>query len=53
MKPDGANTWSGAAFNPEDGKTYSGTATVSGASMTTKGCALGGLVCRTVSWIRG
>lgn len=52
MKPDGAGSWSGSAFNPEDGKTYSGKATVSGASLTTKGCALGGLVCKTASWSR-
>src|SRR3954451_19216303 len=24
MKPSGANTWSGSAVNPDDGKTYSG-----------------------------
>ena len=52
MKPAGAGSWSGTAFNPEDGKTYSGTATVSGAGLTTKGCALGGLVCKSVSWTR-
>ena len=53
MKPDGANSWSGSAFNPEDGKTYSGSASVSGNAMTTKGCAMGGLICRTVTWTRG
>ena len=52
MKPDGAGTWSGSAFNPEDGKTYSGKATISGGGLTTQGCALGGLVCRSVSWTR-
>lgn len=52
MKPSGAGSWSGSAFNPEDGKTYSGSASVSGASLTTKGCALGGLVCKTVTWSR-
>ncbi len=52
MKPDGAGTWSGNALNPEDGKTYSGKATVSGSSLTTQGCALGGLICRSVSWTR-
>ncbi len=51
MKQDGAG-WSGSAFNPEDGKTYTGKATVSGGSMTTKGCALGGLICKSVSWSR-
>ena len=51
MKPDG-DGWTGSAFNPEDGKTYVGKATVSGGSMTTKGCVLGGLICKSVSWSR-
>jgi uncharacterized protein (DUF2147 family) len=50
MKENGANSYSGKAFNPEDGKTYAGKLTLSGASMTTSGCALGGLICRSVSW---
>lgn len=50
MKPDGANKWAGKAFNPEDGKTYSGKMTLSGTKLTTAGCTLGGLVCRSVSW---
>jgi uncharacterized protein (DUF2147 family) len=50
MMPSGANAWSGKAFNPEDGKTYTGKMTVSGASMTTSGCVLGGMICRSVSW---
>jgi uncharacterized protein (DUF2147 family) len=43
-------TWSGQAFNPEDGKTYAGKMVVSGSSMTTSGCVLGGLICRSVKW---
>ncbi len=50
MKPDGANKWSGKAFNPEDGKTYSGTMSLSGSSLTTAGCVLGGMICRSVNW---
>jgi uncharacterized protein (DUF2147 family) len=50
MVKSGENTWNGQAFNPEDGKTYSGKMTVNGSSMTTSGCVLGGLVCRSVSW---
>ncbi|QLP96248.1 MAG: DUF2147 domain-containing protein [Rhodoblastus sp.] len=52
MKPDGANAWAGKAFNPEDGKTYTGKMSLSGDSLTTKGCALGGLICKSVSWRR-
>lgn len=50
MKPNGENAWSGKAFNPEDGKTYSGKMSLSGRKLTTAGCALGGLVCRSVVW---
>jgi uncharacterized protein (DUF2147 family) len=50
MVPSGANAWSGKAFNPEDGKTYAGKMTLSGSTMTTSGCVLGGIVCRSVSW---
>jgi uncharacterized protein (DUF2147 family) len=52
MFPDGQGGWSGKAFNPEDGKTYSGKMTVSGDQLTTAGCALGGLICKSVQWRR-
>ncbi len=52
MKPSGAGKWAGSAFNPEDGKTYSGTMTLSGDNLTTSGCVLGGLICRSVKWSR-
>ncbi|MGL4728156.1 MAG: DUF2147 domain-containing protein [Bosea sp. (in: a-proteobacteria)] len=52
MKPSGAGAWSGSAFNPEDGKTYSGKMTVSGNRLTTSGCVLGGMICRSVNWSR-
>ncbi|WP_448952257.1 DUF2147 domain-containing protein [Labrys neptuniae] len=52
MVPAGDDKWKGKAFNPEDGKTYTGTMTLSGNSLTTAGCVLGGLICRSVSWNR-
>jgi uncharacterized protein (DUF2147 family) len=52
MKPNGAGKWSGSAFNPEDGKTYSGTMTLAGDNLTTSGCVLGGMICRSVKWSR-
>lgn len=52
MKPSGDGKWAGSAFNPEDGKTYSGTMTLSGDSLTTSGCVMGGLICRSVKWTR-
>ena len=50
MKPDGANKWAGKAFNPEDGKVYSGKMSLSGTALTTAGCAVAGLICRSVNW---
>jgi uncharacterized protein (DUF2147 family) len=52
MVSAGDGKWSGKAFNPEDGKTYSGTMQLKGDKLTTAGCAFGGLVCRSVNWIR-
>jgi uncharacterized protein (DUF2147 family) len=52
MKPAGDNLWKGSAFNPEDGKTYSGKLTLSGEHLTTSGCVLGGLICKSVEWSR-
>jgi uncharacterized protein (DUF2147 family) len=50
MKADGDNSWEGNAFNPEDGKTYSGTMSLSGSTLTTAGCVMGGLICRSTNW---
>jgi uncharacterized protein (DUF2147 family) len=52
MKPTGPNAWSGTAFNPEDGKTYTGKMTLAGDSLTTQGCAMGGLICKSSTWSR-
>jgi uncharacterized protein (DUF2147 family) len=52
MKPNGANAWAGSAFNPEDGRTYTGAMTLSGSTLTTRGCVLGGMICRSVTWSR-
>ena len=47
------NSWTGKAFNPEDGKTYSGKMVLNGKKLKTSGCVLGGLICKTVLWRRG
>lgn len=52
MKPSGESQWRGTAFNPEDGKTYTGKMVVAGGRLTTSGCVLGGLICKSVSWTR-
>ncbi len=51
MTPSGPNTWKGTASNPKNGKSYEGTMTLSGNTLTTDGCVLG-LICESVSWTR-
>jgi uncharacterized protein (DUF2147 family) len=52
MVPNGSGGWAGQAFNPEDGRTYSGTMTLAGNYLKTSGCVLGGLICKSVGWSR-
>jgi uncharacterized protein (DUF2147 family) len=52
MKPSGDNLWKGSAFNPDDGKTYSGKLTLSGDHLVTAGCVFGGLICKSMDWTR-
>ena len=52
MMPDGENSWAGSAFNPEDGETYSGSLELTGAGLTTAGCVLGGLICKSATWTK-
>jgi uncharacterized protein (DUF2147 family) len=52
MKPSGPGEWRGSAFNPEDGRTYSGKMVLSGDRLTTSGCVLGGLICKSIKWSR-
>ena len=53
MKPSGTDKWAGQVYNAEDGKTYSGSVTLTGTnSLKLEGCALGGLVCKSQTWTR-
>ncbi len=52
MKPTGPSAWTGQAFNPEDGKTYSGRMLLEGNALKTSGCVFGGLICKSVNWTR-
>ena len=45
-------SWEGRAHNPEDGNDYDGSMMLSGNRLTTKGCALGGMICKTSTWTR-
>ena len=52
MKPNGDNAWAGTAFNPEDGRNYTGKMTMTGNHLVTAGCVFGGLLCKSVAWTR-
>lgn len=52
MKPDGTNSWSGKAVSPKDGSTFSGKISVNEDSLITAGCLAGGLLCKSIHWIR-
>ena len=44
--------YSGSAFDPQRDMSYKITLDVSGDRMTSKGCILGGLLCKGVGWTR-
>jgi len=52
VKPKSADTLAGKAFDPKRNLTYSIQVKVKKASLVTRGCIVGGLVCKNVSWSR-
>ncbi len=48
----GADTLGGTAYDPKRGLTYSMQMTVAPTRLVTRGCVLGDLLCRSVSWTR-
>jgi len=52
MKPSGDKKWAGTLYNPQDGKTYSGTLTqVDANTLSLSGC-VAGVFCRSQNWTR-
>jgi uncharacterized protein (DUF2147 family) len=53
MQPSGtSDKWTGEVYNPEDGKTYSGSLTLTGASqLSLAGCVLA-VLCKSQTWTR-
>ena len=52
MKPSGPGQWSGDVYNASDGKTYSGSFTLTGPNTADlKGCVLS-ILCKTQIWTR-
>jgi uncharacterized protein (DUF2147 family) len=52
MVSSGADAWTGKAFEPSSGKEYAGKITLAGDSLTTAGCVMGGLICKSIVWSR-
>ncbi len=48
----GGDRLSGTMFDPKGKSSYPVTISVAGKTMTTRGCALGGIVCKSVGWTR-
>jgi uncharacterized protein (DUF2147 family) len=46
------NHWTGSAFDPQRDRSYSMEMSVAGDRLTTRGCVLGGILCRSVGWTR-
>ena len=52
MTPNGPNQWSGNVYNASDGKTYSGSFTMTGDNTADlKGCVMS-ILCKTQTWTR-
>ena len=51
MKASGANKYKGTITKPSNGKTYSGSATLSGSSLKLSGCVLG-FLCESQTWAK-
>jgi uncharacterized protein (DUF2147 family) len=55
LKPTGTpDRWQGDVYNADDGRTYGGYLTMTGAdTLELKGCVLGDLICKSETWTRG
>ena len=52
LKPKSADTLSGKAFDAKRALTYAIQLKVGGQKLVTRGCLVGGLVCKSVNWSR-
>ena len=50
LRPKSGQVLIGKAYDPKRRLTYSMTLTVTNAGLSTRGCLLGGLVCKNVGW---
>jgi uncharacterized protein (DUF2147 family) len=52
MTATGGGSYEGEITKPQNGKTYSGKARLSGNSLKLSGCVFGGLICESQTWTR-
>ncbi|MGA8712003.1 MAG: DUF2147 domain-containing protein [Roseiarcus sp.] len=52
VSPSGASVFTGEAFDPQRNMTFRMRMEVGSATMTTRGCVLGGLICKTMDFRR-
>jgi uncharacterized protein (DUF2147 family) len=52
VKPSSPGVLVGTAFDPKRNLSFSSRITYSESTMTTQGCVLGGLLCKSVKWTR-
>lgn len=50
LKPESQNTLAGTAYDEKRDRTYSITLEVAKDALVTRGCILGGVLCRNVTW---
>ena len=52
VKDNGSGAYKGTAFDRQRNMNFKMTLTVAGNNMTTRGCVLGGVICKNVSWTK-
>lgn len=52
VHPDGATRLKGSAFDPQRDLSYGITLDLGASRMTTRGCIMGGLLCKSMRWTR-
>jgi uncharacterized protein (DUF2147 family) len=52
MRPVAANSWTGKVTSPDSGSVYSGKMSIEGPTLSTSGCMVGGLICKSANWTR-
>jgi uncharacterized protein (DUF2147 family) len=50
LKPNSSSTLEGTAYDPKRKLTFSMTLRVAGKGLTTRGCVIGGVICKNTNW---